>query len=306
MAPRAALTHDQPPVSAFQAFLEASYLCEQADLLFGLNRYEQAAERYGQALTLKPDSVFALRGLAACHLNLGQTEEAEPVVHRLLQLDAENNHTCYLAAFLYNQLGRPAKAEEFIDKAIGRQADPEYFALKGSIHYQHGHFYEAKQLARKGLHLKPEHLKCRELEVAARYDLQEPFRAEAEALLQLVPDSARAHFFRGKAFFIDNHVEKAIEHFREAVRLDPNWPQALEALLEAEGACAESGWERLGRIMKNTGRSSRWMFNALPWALAAVAIGLAVLYVVWGLGPLLGGLILVFLLMLVVLSRLSG
>lgn len=299
------VTHQKTAVSSFQAFLEANVLCEQADLLFGLDRYEQATERYGQALTLNPDSVFALRGLAACHLNLGYTEEAEPIVHRLLQLDAENSHTCYLAAFLYNKLGRPAKAEEFIDKAIGQQADPEYFALKGSIHYQHGHFYEAKQLARKGLHLKPDHLKCRELEVAARYDLREPFRAEAEALLQLAPDSARAHFFRGKAFFIDNYVEKAIEHFREAVRLDPNWPQALEALLEAEGACVESGWERLRRIMDNTGRSSRWLFNALPIVLAAVLIGLAVLYVVWGFGHLLGGLILVILVMLVVLSRLS-
>jgi tetratricopeptide (TPR) repeat protein len=282
-----------------QPFLEAHHHCEQAGVLFSLRRYEQAAERYGQALAVEPDHVPALDGLAACYLNLDRAEEAEPVVFHLLRLRPDDARVCYLAASMYLRLGWPGKARTFIDEAIGYRPEADYFALKARIFYLRRQYFDARLLAREGLKLQPDHVGCREIDLAARYDAKRSFRKQAEALLGIAPESAKGHYFLGKSYFFDHRLEKALGHLREAVRLDPAWTQARLALNEAELAQDESAWERLGRVLENAGRSSRWALRALPTGLVLAGLGLVAVLVSTGLSAyFLGGLVLFLLLIL--------
>lgn len=277
-----------------QPFSEARHHCEQAGALFSLRRYEQAAERYGQALASEPDCVPALDGLAACYLNLDRAEEAEPVIFHLLRLRPDDARVCYLAASMYLRLGWPGKARAFIDEAIGHRPEADFFALKARIFYLRRQYYDARLIARDGLKLQPNHVRCREIELAARYDAKRTFRKQAEALLRIAPESAKGHYFLGKSYFFDNRLEKALGHLREAVRLDPAWMQARLALNEAESA-----WERLGRVLENAGRSSRWTLSVLPTVLVLAGLGLGVVLVSTGLSAyFLGGLVLFLLLLL--------
>ncbi len=55
--------------------------------------------------------------------------------------------------------------------------------------------------------------------------------------IQLKPDYARAHYNLGSALTLRGDLDEAAEHFRTALRLDPDWPEprrALESIREAQ------------------------------------------------------------------------
>lgn len=257
-------------------FFEVLRLSEQADVLFNLRRYEQAAERYGQALVLEPDNAAVLNGLAACYLNLGRAEDAQPLIAQSLTKRPDDAYGHYLMASALNQLRQWTKAIEAINEALRYDPKADYFAVKARIHHHAGHFFETRKIATEGLRLEPQHLECRELMVAALQIERKPIRRETEILLELAPDWAWAHVFRGYSHLYDDEITKALERFREAMRLDPNLIHAHEGWEEANEAYHQSWGERLYRLLKNAGRSSRWAFNILPLLAPTVILFLLV------------------------------
>ena len=80
------------------------------------------------------------------------------------------------------------------------------------------------------------------LEQAQTYDEKDEFEkalVECESAIQLAPNWAEAHNFRGIVLEGLNQKEKAIVAYREAVRLDPAFGEARENLLEAEAELAK-------------------------------------------------------------------
>ncbi len=79
-------------------------------------------------------------------------------------------------------------------------------------------------------------------EQAQTYDEKDEFDkalVECESAIQLAPNWAEAHNFRGIVLEGLNQKEKAIVAYREAVRLDPAFGEARENLLEAEAELAK-------------------------------------------------------------------
>ena len=66
------------------------------------------------------------------------------------------------------------------------------------------------------------------------YAITPPFTGLSE-VLKIVPDSAETHFNWGTTLTLVGDNAGAIEHFREALRLKPDFPAASESLQQIEG-----------------------------------------------------------------------
>jgi len=110
--------------------------------------------------------------------------------------------------------------------------------------------------------LDPEHAGCLNLRAMAEVKLGRKAQAAAtiEAALARDPENAGTHANRGWTYLEESDPGRALEHFREALRLDPENEWAREGMVEA--LKARHGVYRLVLRcflwMQKLGESARW------------------------------------------------
>ncbi len=147
--------------------------------------YGQAAEAYGKAAALKPDSADVQRSLGMALIELKETEKASAALKKAFELGEDAEAAYYLGRLFYVEK-RFDEALEYALKSIrknGRSA--KAYNLKGVILNQMGRYAEAAGSFQAGLVLAPEDIGLQVNLGIAYINTNEPAKARAvfEAVL---------------------------------------------------------------------------------------------------------------------------
>lgn len=244
---------------------------DRALLLYQQSRYDLAEQELRQALAEEPDSPLAHALLALCLCerkdHSAAMHEAEEAVH----LGPDVSLTHYAWAYVLFQRDRLQDAEAAIEQALELAPwDADYHSLLASIRFNRRRWKEALEAAERGLELEAEHGGCTNLRAMALVKLGR--RAEAGAALgdalSRDPEDALTHANQGWTLLEQRQPDKALEHFREALRLEPNLEWAREGIIEALKA--------RNFLYRQMLRYFLWMRRLSPRAQWGVVLGLLI------------------------------
>jgi tetratricopeptide (TPR) repeat protein len=209
---------------------------DRAWLLYQQSRYDMAEEQLRLALTEDPEDAHALSLLALCLSELERFPEATDAAQRAIGILPDLPFAHFALAQVFHARNRYDEALDAILEAIQLDSEvPMFFALLAAIHLAKRRWSDALQAADEGLQLDPEHVDCTNIRAIALVKLgrRDEAASAIEGALGRSPESARTHANQGWAHLESADHQKALEHFREALRLDPDNDWARQGIVEA-------------------------------------------------------------------------
>ena len=209
---------------------------ERAILLYQQSRHELAEAELRQSLASDPDDAYAHSLLALCLAEREKFEDATQEARQAIQLGPDFPFAYYAHSRVLYDRNRYPEARAAIEEAI--RLDPEdadYRSLLAGIHFDEKRWPEALNAAEQGLQFDAEHTGCTNLRAMAMVKLGRKAEAGAtiDAALAKNPDNALTHANQGWTLLEQGEPRKALEHFREALRLDPENEWARSGIVEA-------------------------------------------------------------------------
>jgi tetratricopeptide (TPR) repeat protein len=209
---------------------------ERALLLFQQSRHELAEKELRQALAATPDDPYAHALLALCLAERKEFKEATTEAQQAIHLAPDFPFAHYAHAHVLRDRNHYPEARAAIEEAIRLDStDADYFGLLGAIHFEERHWQDALNAAEQGLQFNAEHIGCTNLRAMAMVKLGRKAEAGAtiDAALAKAPENANTHANQGWTLLERGDSKRALEHFREALRLDPSNEWARHGIVEA-------------------------------------------------------------------------
>ncbi len=205
-------------------------------LLYQQSRHELAESELRQGLAIDPRDAFAHALLGLCLSKREQFKEATDEAQQAIHLAPDFPFSHYALASILHDRNRDDEALPVINEALRLDAsEPDYFALLAAIQLSERRWPAALQAAEQGLRLDSEHVGCTNLRAIALVKLGR--KAEAgqtiDAALARDPDNTITHANQGWTYLEKGDPAKALEHFREALRLNPENMWARQGIVEA-------------------------------------------------------------------------
>lgn len=201
-----------------------------AAALFGaLYLPRDAALEFQRALTLDPNSLEALQGLALAQTDVGAPVEAQQTVGRCLTLDAQNYGCLDALGVLDTQDGRFDDASVALDEAIALAPEaPEALVSLGRLDDARGSWQQAISDYRRAIYVWPYDGDAYVEITLDDVNHEGAAAAETDALkgLQVAPDDARLHYLLGYIYRMQGRRSLALAQFLSAEQtLDPSLAQ---------------------------------------------------------------------------------
>jgi tetratricopeptide (TPR) repeat protein len=209
---------------------------ERALLLYQQSRYDMAETELRQALAAEPHDAYAHALLALCLAHREKFQEATDEAQQAIHLEPDFPFAHYAHAHVLYDRNRFPDALTVINEAIRLEPDDaDYFALLANIHFQERRWQNALDAAEQGLQFDPEHVGCTNLRAMAMVKLGRKSEAgrTIDTALAKNPDNSLTHANQGWTLLEHGEPKKAAEHFREALRLDPQNEWARRGIIEA-------------------------------------------------------------------------
>jgi tetratricopeptide (TPR) repeat protein len=209
---------------------------DRALLLYQQSRYDLAEQELRQALADEPSDASAHALLALCLCDRKDYPAAMHEAREAIHLGPDIPFTHYaLAQILYHR-DHLQEAEAAIEQALQLAPwDADYYSLLASIRFGQRRWPSALEAAEQGLALDAEHVGCTNLRAMSLVKLGRRIEA-GDALrtaLSREPEDALTHANQGWTLLEQRQPQKALEHFREALRLEPNMEWARLGIVEA-------------------------------------------------------------------------
>jgi len=195
-----------------------------------LNNFQKAIEYFSRVLELKSDYAPAHYNLARAYQAVGKPGEAFVHYHKAIVLVPHFEQAIYNYALLGLQLGRVDNAIQAFSKFIVLQPENVrgYFGL-GNAYALKKDFVKAIDMFQQGISVDPTYiliqvnLATAQVQAGRVDDALSTF----EGILKRSPGIAGVHKNLGMIYTRHkNDTAKAIHHFEESLRLDPNQPEA--------------------------------------------------------------------------------
>ncbi len=205
-------------------------------LLLEQARYDTAEAELRQALAEDPENARAHAMLALCLIQSRQYERAAAAVDLARTLSPDDPFVFYVESRMLTERNCFPEAEAAVLEAIG--LDPyevEYFAQLACVRMEQRRWDAALVAAEQGLALDAENVTCTNLRAMALVKLGRRLEA-GEAIasaLRRQPEDADTHANMGWSLLENAQPQQALEHFREALRLNPNSQWARQGIVEA-------------------------------------------------------------------------
>ncbi len=253
---------------------------ERGNILYQQRRYTDAEKEYFKILATAPNNPFALAMLAQCYLETNRKKEALDFAKKAVANAVESPTIYYILARcqFYNQL---------IDKSLasiqsGQELDPtnsDFFLLKSQIAFYQEDWELALQEAEHGLTLNPEEVILINLRARALVKLNRKEEAAntMDYALHRAPQNSYSHANKGWVSIERDEYEAAINHFKEALRLDASNAYAKSGLREAIKAknYLYRGVLKYFLWMEKLQEKYRWGFVIGLYILYRIALALA-------------------------------
>jgi tetratricopeptide (TPR) repeat protein len=209
---------------------------ERALLLFQQSRHDMAEAELRQALAADPQDAYAHALLALCLAHREQFQEATVEAQQAVHFAPDFPFAHFAHAHVLYDRNRFPEALDAINEAI--RLDPQnadYFVLLANIHLQERRWPAALSAAEQGLQFDPEHVGCTNLRAMAMVRLGRKSEAgrTIDTALSKNPDNSLTHANQGWTLLHHGEPKKASEHFREALRLNPQNEWARQGIIEA-------------------------------------------------------------------------
>jgi Tfp pilus assembly protein PilF len=208
----------------------------KAEHLLNQQRYNEAYKEVNTYLALDPHCIPALMMLAQAYLGLNKDENADEIADQLLRKDPSDADILFLKGVTQAQLGKRKSALKFLDSALA--FDPlktPAHGLKASIFFQEAEFEKSLEAADTGLRIDPHNELCLNHRSMALLKLdrkEEHLDADHQAL-KSNPMNPLTHASVGYSALQKGEIDKAKNHFREALRIDPTNEYARQGMLES-------------------------------------------------------------------------
>ncbi len=217
------------------AELAAAGHAGKAALLYGVRRYRAAEQCVRAALAVDPADAQLHSLLALCLKGRGNHAEALQEAAEAIRLAPDDADPYKIMAVLLLSAEQEAAAETAVRQVLAlAPTDADAYALLGSILARRADWLGTLAAADEGLALDPQQVACLNLRALALACLNRP--AEAEPMLRhalaTAPESADTHAIRGHLRVQAGDFVGAGEHFRDALRLDPDSEPVRIGLIE--------------------------------------------------------------------------
>jgi tetratricopeptide (TPR) repeat protein len=209
---------------------------QKASLLIEQRRFRDAEDLIRSELERSPENAHALVLLALALSAQEKHAEALGPASRAVGIAPFYPFGFYVLALVLHHLDQEKEALSVIQQALRMEpGNAIYHHLHGNILAAMSNWQEALAAARKGLALAPEDVDCKNLEARALVFLGEQDVAEHIITTNLMQDPENAHTFANLGWS-ELHAGKygqALEHFKEALRINPNYEWARVGVIEA-------------------------------------------------------------------------
>lgn len=209
----------------------------RVQLLMQQHRLGQAADELRRQLRLDPHEPVAHALLAICLLDDEQRlPEAQQEAELAIHLAPEYDFAFYALALTQHRQHRPKEALAAINQALALDpADADYHHILGQLRLESGQWQAALQAARTGLSFDGEHagLHALEARALARQGRSQEATQAARTALGQGAERSDVQAQAGWVALETNRPAEALDHFREALRLDPTSDYARAGLVEA-------------------------------------------------------------------------
>ena len=209
---------------------------DRAQLLLAQSRPADAEREAMLALSSQPDNAQALALLALSRVDQGKREEALQAAIEAVGVAPDVPYLHYVHAAVLHRLDREEDAYRAIQEALRLDPqDADNFSLLASIELGRRRWPAALEAAEQALALNGEHVGASNLRAMAlvRLGRKEEAMTTIDYALHRAPEDAFSHANQGWNCLHQNNPKQAQEHFREALRLQPNLDYAREGMLEA-------------------------------------------------------------------------
>lgn len=209
---------------------------QRAQLLLQQSRPAEAEQEAGLALAHAPDNAHAHALLALSRCQQGKHDEAIDAARGAVRCAPDSPYGHYILALVLHRAGQNRRAQASSDEAIRLDpADADTFSLRAAIQLSLGDWSAALADAEQALALSPENVEAANFRAMAlvRLGRKEEATRTVDYALHREPESAFSHANQGWTYLHRDEPQRALEHFREALRLDPEFEYAREGMLEA-------------------------------------------------------------------------
>lgn len=222
-------------------------------LLLEQQRFEDALAVFRQSLLSAPEGKAAHLGAARALFHLGRLEEAKKEAQAAILADPEDGYCHRLLGQILYELGRWEEALIVLEESL--ELEPEEaatYGLRTHVLCDLVRWQEALNTAEAGLGHEPECVSCLTGRARALVGLGSPVTAGDSlfAALKENPEDPWLHAGAGWAALAAKDRDKALLHFSEALRLDPELDWAREGMMEA---------------LRTKYRFYRWVFSYFAW-----------------------------------------
>lgn len=208
----------------------------RAQLLLSQSRAADAEREVNLALAQNPEDPQAHALLACARVDAKRAAEALAPAQAAVGFAPDESYFHYVHAFVLHHLDKEKEALQAVNEALRLSPENEdNFALRSSIHLARRDWVAALADAEAALAIDPEHVTAANLRAMAlvRLGRKEEATLTVDAALQRAPENAMSHANQGWTCLHRNDPRAAQEHFREALRLDPELEFARQGMLEA-------------------------------------------------------------------------
>ncbi len=209
---------------------------ERARLMMRTRRFDLAEAQLRECIAQDASDPEPRALMALTLANLDRYREAMDEARHAVSLNPEHPGFHFILAVVLHDTGNYPEAMHSIDEALRLNADDiRFFRLKANIHLAQAQWKDAIRVAEQGLRIDPEDVDCENTRAIALVKSGQPGRA-AESLqnaLMREPDNAMSHANRGWANLHLRKYDDAMDGFREALRLQPDFEWAREGIIES-------------------------------------------------------------------------
>jgi tetratricopeptide (TPR) repeat protein len=209
---------------------------DRGSLLYQTGRHEMAEREFREALANEPSNALAHAMIGLCLLQRKAYADATQEAKQAIQLRPDWAFGYSTLASILNERQRLKEAAAAIDQAIALDPfNPAHLAVLAMIRLKQRKWTEALAAADRGLEIDPEYVGCVNARGMALTHLGRRDEASItiEGALSRDPQNATTHANQGWALLHSGDHRAALEHFREALRINPELKWAKTGIVES-------------------------------------------------------------------------